>query len=767
MTALLTDNLPLLAIAPNGIKKLRELILELAMRGKLVPQDASDESAGELLLRIVEGKAGSVEKSAAKKNKPRGASADSAAPYQLPTGWQWSSLAQIAFVNPRNSASDNLEVSFVPMTLIGTRFDGQHGQEFRTWGDVKQGFTHFAEGDIGVAKITPCFENSKACVFAGLRNGLGAGTTELHIVRPVSGTLDARYVLAYLKSPQFLLAGETKMTGTAGQKRLPKEFVEANPFPLPPLGEQSRIVAKLDELMALCDRVEARQVDAEVAHMHLVRTLLDSLTKTVDAADFSASWQRLSDHFTTLFTTKASIDALIQTVLELAVMGKLAQQDFSDEPASVLLERIQRTRSSRGDKKPKLLAMSSGQEHPFELPRNWTWTTLPAVGELSRGKSRHRPRNDPSLYVGGSIPLVQTGDVARAHGIVRTHSAMYNAEGLAQSRLWPVGTMCITIAANIADSAILGFEACFPDSVVGFIPDLPELDVRYFEFFLRTAKSNLQNFAPSTAQKNINLEILGLLSVPLPPVNEMHRIVSKVDHVMALCDQLKASQTKARELSDALADAIVAAAIAEKPPASCSSAIYLSSYLVRKLASRPTFGRTAHMKWLFLADQHLGLELGMTYERQAAGPLDKLIYQVEEQAAQSQLYATQKETLKSGIEKIVYRPAAAIDRAADAGAAELGDKRAELDRLIGLLGGHKTEDLEIVATLYAVWNDALAEGQQPDDGWLINEFRTNWHKGKERFSPELLAKWLSWMREHRLVPVGKISSTRHQGSLVH
>ncbi len=157
----------------------------------------------------------------------------------------------------------------------------------------------------------------------------------------------------------------------------------------------------------------------------------------------------------------------------------------------------------------------------------------------------------------------------------------------------------------------------------------------------------------------------------------------------------------------------------------------------------------------------------MTYERQAAGPLDKLIYQVEEQAAQSQLYATQKETLKSGIEKIVYRPAAAIDRAADAGAAELGDKRAELDRLIGLLGGHKTEDLEIVATLYAVWNDALAEGQQPDDGWLINEFRTNWHKGKERFSPELLAKWLSWMREHRLVPVGKISSTRHQGSLLH
>mgnify|MGYP003602190727 CR=1 FL=1 len=561
-STLLTDNLPLLAGAPNGIKKLRELILELAVRGKLVPQDPSDEPTSELLKRIAEEKARLVAEGKIKKQKPLAEIDEEKKPFELPVGWQWSSLAQVAFVNPRNAAADSLEVSFVPMTFIGTRFDDQHAQEPRLWGEVKQGFTHFAEGDIGVAKITPCFENSKACVFSNLVNGLGAGTTELHIVRPITGTLDARYVLAYLKSPQFLLVGETKMTGTAGQKRLPKDFVEANPFPLPPLAEQHRIVAKVDELMALCDRLEAQQADAESAHAQLVQALLDSLTQTSDATDFASSWQRLTEHFHAMFTTEASIDALKQTLLQLAVMGKLIRQDSSDESAHKLLERIANHRANYRAKKQKSLSDISGIEKPFELPAQWTWTTLPAVGELARGKSRHRPRNDPSLYAGGDVPLIQTGDVARANGIVKTHSAMYNAKGVEQSRLWSAGTMCITIAANIADSAILGFDACFPDSVVGFIPDLPELDVRYFEFFLRTAKSHLEDFAPSTAQKNINLEILGLLSVPLPPANEVHRIVAKVDQLMALCDQLKAGLTQARQLNEQLASTLVEQAVA-------------------------------------------------------------------------------------------------------------------------------------------------------------------------------------------------------------
>lgn len=259
----------------SSVDALELTLLQLAVMGKLVPQVPSDEPATKLLRRISKAKMQLLSEGKLREQKAQRASNQSCPPSELPDSWVWSSLAEAALVNPRNAAIDSLEVSFVPMTLIGTRFDSPHGQERRLWSEVKQGFTHFAEGDIGVAKITPCFENSKACVFSNLTNGLGAGTTELHIVRTLNGTLDPRYVLAYLKSPQFLVIGGTKMTGTAGQKRLPKDFVEGNPFPLPPLAEQHRIVAKLDQVIALCDRLKSCLVQSRQLNEVLASTLVE------------------------------------------------------------------------------------------------------------------------------------------------------------------------------------------------------------------------------------------------------------------------------------------------------------------------------------------------------------------------------------------------------------------------------------------------------------------------------------------------------------
>jgi type I restriction enzyme S subunit len=258
-----------------SIEVLKQTLLQLAVMGKLVPQDPNDEPASELLKRIQAEKARLVAEGKIKKDKPLPPITDEEKPFVLPQGWEWTALASISLVNPRNSAEDNLPASFVPMTMIGTRFNSLHDQETRLWKEIKQGFTHFAEGDIGVAKITPCFENSKACVFSGLRSGVGAGTTELHIVRPLNATLAPRFVLAYLKSPQFLLVGETKMTGTAGQKRLPKEFVESNPFPLPPLAEQHRIVAKIDELVTLCDQLKSRITDSNQLQKKMADVLVE------------------------------------------------------------------------------------------------------------------------------------------------------------------------------------------------------------------------------------------------------------------------------------------------------------------------------------------------------------------------------------------------------------------------------------------------------------------------------------------------------------
>ena len=261
----------------ENVTELRKAILQLAVMGKLVPQNPNDPPASQLLKEIEAEKKRLVKEGKIKAPKPLPEIKPEDVPYALPQGWEWTMLAEVGLINPRNVAQDSTSVSFVPMTLIGKNLNGSHEQEERIWADVKQGFTHFAEGDIGVAKITPCFENSKACVFYNLKNGLGAGTTELHIVRPVGEKIASRFVLAYLKSPRFLRIGEAKMTGTAGQKRLPKEFIETNPFPLPPLQEQHRIVAKIDSLMSLCDTLE-QQIDAAARQQ---TTLLDAVMAQV------------------------------------------------------------------------------------------------------------------------------------------------------------------------------------------------------------------------------------------------------------------------------------------------------------------------------------------------------------------------------------------------------------------------------------------------------------------------------------------------------
>lgn len=158
---------------------------------------------------------------------------------------------------------------------------------------------------------------------------------------------------------------------------------------------------------------------------------------------------------------------------------------------------------------------------PVTNPKGWPVKKLAEVGTLDRGVSKHRPRNDPSL-LGGKYPLIQTGEVSNCDGYIRSHTATYSDKGLAQSKLWPAGTLCITIAANIAKTGILMFDACFPDSVVGFSAN-NSATVEYVRFWLSFLQKALEENAPESAQKNINLAILRDLSVHLPPLGELQR----------------------------------------------------------------------------------------------------------------------------------------------------------------------------------------------------------------------------------------------------
>jgi restriction endonuclease S subunit len=212
---------------------------------------------------------------------------------------------------------------------------------------------------------------------------------------------------------------------------------------------------------------------------------------------------------------------LRQTVLKLAVTGAL-------------------TTDSKFPLRDTEIQARSEVEAPDAAGRpGWVVLNLGSLGVLARGRSKHRPRNDPSLYSGGTVPLVQTGDVARSKGKVTTYSGLYNDAGVAQSRLWPAGTLCITIAANIGDTGVLQFPACFPDSVVGFVPNELLVDLRYVEIFLRTIQADLERDAPSTAQKNINLKVLARIEVMLPPLDEQCAIADRVARLVELVDNFE------------------------------------------------------------------------------------------------------------------------------------------------------------------------------------------------------------------------------------
>ncbi|EOC7460625.1 restriction endonuclease subunit S [Vibrio cholerae] len=164
---------------------------------------------------------------------------------------------------------------------------------------------------------------------------------------------------------------------------------------------------------------------------------------------------------------------------------------------------------------------------PVTNPKGWEVLKFEAVGKLDRGKSKHRPRNDPKL-LGGEHPLIQTGDVANSGGYIKIYSSTYSDFGLAQSRKWPAGTLCITIAANIAKTGILTFDACFPDSVVGFTPN-KLVTTEYVQMWLGFLQKILENSAPESAQKNINLEILRGLTIPVPPIELQSTFSSAVE----------------------------------------------------------------------------------------------------------------------------------------------------------------------------------------------------------------------------------------------
>ena len=302
-------------------------------------------------------------------------------------------------------------------------------------------------------------------------------------------------------------------TGTT-IKHLPQNALKDVELPLPPVAEQRRIVAKLDALTARTARARA-DLDRVPS---LAAGYKQAVLKAAFTGDLTVDWRRRAG------TRRAIRPRRLDEIR--SKYREFATEDFAA---------------------------------PYDVPTGWSWSTLPQLGDLDRGKSKHRPRDDERLF-GGRFPFIQTGEVRAANRYLSTYSKTYSDFGLAQSRLWPPATVCITIAANIAETAILQIDACFPDSVVGFSADTDRTLPEYAEYFMRTARDDLAAFAPATAQKNINLDTLASIRMPVAPLPEQTEIVRRIDAAFAEIDRLTAEAAAARRLLDRLDQAILAKA---------------------------------------------------------------------------------------------------------------------------------------------------------------------------------------------------------------
>lgn len=235
---------------------MQKSILQMAIQGKLVEQRPEEGTGEELYQQIQLEKQALIKAGKIKKEKPLPEIAEDEIPFEIPESWKWVRIASIATLNPKNEISDDTETGFIPMPCVADGYRNEHTYETRKWGEIKKGFTHFSNGDIGIAKITPCFQNRKSVIFRNLPNSYGAGTTELSIVRVPDSLMLREYLLWFFKSEYFISNGKKSFTGTAGQQRIHKDYLAMCTLPLPPLDEQKRIVAKLEELLPLCEKLK-------------------------------------------------------------------------------------------------------------------------------------------------------------------------------------------------------------------------------------------------------------------------------------------------------------------------------------------------------------------------------------------------------------------------------------------------------------------------------------------------------------------------------
>lgn len=545
-----------------GIKKLRELILELAVRGKLVPQDPNDEPASELLKRIAAEKAELVKQGKIKKQKPLPEISEEEKPFELPVGWEWARFETALDFRggsqpPKSFFIEEPKEGYVQ--LIQIRDLGEYPQP--VYVPINKVTKLCTSEDILIGR----YGASVGKVFWGKN---GAYNVALIKIDNSYNLYNNKFLFWLLKSPlgQSLFSGISR----SAQDGFNKSDIAAKLLPVLSEKEQSKIVVRINDLMSLCDQLEQHSLTSLDVHQQLVETLLTTLTDSQNADELAENWARISEHFDTLFTTEASIDALKQTILQLAVMGKLVPQDPNDEPASELLKRIAQEKAQLMKdgkiKKQKPLPPISDEEKPFELPEGWEWCIFEDVVDIQSGITKGRNLANRKLI---TVPYLRVANVQRGYlDLSEVKEIDIPAEEKDKYHVIK-GDLLITEGGDwdtvgrttvwCHDWYIANQNHVFKGRIIG-----QDIDPYWLETYMNSPYSR-DYFASASKQTtnlaSINKTQLRGCPVAIPSSSEAEKIMLKLNNFNKLCEKLKLQIQSAQQTQLHLADALTDAAI--------------------------------------------------------------------------------------------------------------------------------------------------------------------------------------------------------------
>ena len=450
---------------------------------------------------------------------------DEEIPFEIPESWEWCRVSSIFQINPKVVAEDDTIAAFIPMEAISAGYGSEFRYYEKKWKEIKSGYTSFADDDIAFAKITPCFQNRKSAIFKGLPNGIGAGTTELKILRTYGETLNRWFVLYFLESPYFI--DEAVFKGTANQQRIIVGYLENKLFPIPPFAEQERIVAKIRLVMPIIDKYSKSQ-----EHLNKMNTELnESLKKSILQ---EAIQGRLVPQFAEEGTAQELLKQIKTEKEKLVQEGKLKKSALTDSV-------IYKSDDNKYFEKIGNTEMDITDEIPFGIPDSWSWVRLNDIcSYIQRGKSpkysliKKYPvvAQKCNQWSGFSIDKAQfiDPDTLSSYGeerILQDGDLMWNSTGLGT-----LGRMAIYW------SSLNPYELAVADSHVTVIRAMKKFvmpQYLYYYFTSNTVQSVIEDKSDgSTKQKELATATVKTYLVPIPPLTEQNRIISKIKQLASI-----------------------------------------------------------------------------------------------------------------------------------------------------------------------------------------------------------------------------------------